>query len=48
MHAGDLILAQLDRVMGNDITAPVAIREFERLGGGEVFDRNKIAIVLCR
>jgi len=46
VQAGQLILASLDRVLGNDITAPVAIREFEKLGKSEVFDRDKVTVVL--
>lgn len=45
VSAGDLILAKLDLTLGNDITAPVAIREFEKLGKN-VFDRKKIALVM--
>ena len=43
---GELIWTDLDLVLGNDITSPVAIREMERMGGREVFDRDKIALVL--
>ena len=43
--AGQLIEAKLDLVLGNDITAPVAIREFERTGCPEVFDRRRVALV---
>jgi 3-isopropylmalate/(R)-2-methylmalate dehydratase large subunit len=43
--AGQLIEARLDLVLGNDVTAPVAIREFERIPGAAVFDRGKIALV---
>lgn len=43
--AGQLILAAVDLVMGNDITAPVAINEFKRIGAEKVFDRTKIALV---
>ena len=46
VRAGELILAQTDRVLGNDITAPVAIREFQRLGAEKVFDREKITLVM--
>ncbi|MBP0967472.1 MAG: 3-isopropylmalate dehydratase large subunit [Oscillospiraceae bacterium] len=46
VRAGDLILAELDLVLGNDITAPVAIKAFEQLGRTEVFDRDKIAMVM--
>ena len=38
--------AGLDLVLGNDITTPVAIKEFEKAGLTTVFDRDKIAIVL--
>jgi 3-isopropylmalate/(R)-2-methylmalate dehydratase large subunit len=43
--AGQLIEAKLDLVLGNDITAPVAIREFGRTGCAAVFDRRKVALV---
>ncbi len=42
---GELIKAKLDMVLGNDITTPVAINEFRRIGQDFVFDVNKIAIV---
>ena len=45
VKAGDLILAKLDLVLGNDITAPVGIREFDKLGLSDVFDKTKIALV---
>ncbi|MHC1748415.1 MAG: 3-isopropylmalate dehydratase large subunit [Cellulosilyticaceae bacterium] len=43
--AGQLIEANLDLVLGNDITTPVAIHEFEKIGIQEVFDKAKVAIV---
>ena len=43
---GQLIEGKLDLVMGNDITAPVAITEFEKAGFVSVFDRQRVAIVL--
>lgn len=43
--AGQLINVKLDMVLGNDITAPVAVKEFRKLGLNKVFDINKIAIV---
>ncbi|MFA7411035.1 MAG: 3-isopropylmalate dehydratase large subunit [Tissierellaceae bacterium] len=43
--AGQYIEAKLDMVLGNDITAPVAIREFEKMGGRRVFHKEKIALV---
>ncbi len=45
VKAGDLIMAKLNLVLGNDITAPVAIREFEKFGKESVFDKTKIALV---
>ena len=46
VKAGQLINAKLDIVLGNDITTPVAINEFERAGFDRVFDKEHIAIVL--
>lgn len=45
VKAGQLIEARLDMVLGNDITSPVAIREFARFGCDGVFDKDKIALV---
>ena len=45
VKAGDLIMANLSLVLGNDITAPVAIREFDKLGVEDVFDKKKVALV---
>ena len=42
---GQLIEARLDLVLGNDITTPVAIKEFEKIGVQNVFDKSKVAIV---
>ena len=42
VKAGDLIMANLNLVLGNDITSPVAIREFEKFGIESVFDKTKI------
>ena len=44
--AGQLINAKVDFVLGNDITGPVAIQEFKRSGFTEVFDPQKIALVM--
>ena len=46
VEAGQLINAKLDMVLGNDITAPVAINEFEKAGFDHVFDQNKISLVM--
>ena len=43
---GQLIYARVDLAMGNDVTAPVAIREFRRCGRPRVWDAQKIALVL--
>ncbi|MHB1313973.1 MAG: 3-isopropylmalate dehydratase large subunit [Christensenellales bacterium] len=42
---GQLIECRLDLCLGNDITAPLAIREFARMGAKEVFDKNKVVLV---
>ena len=44
--AGQLINAKLDIVLGNDITTPVAINEFEKAGFNSVFDKTRVNIVL--
>lgn len=46
VSAGQLIFANLDLCLGNDITSPVAIREFANLKTDSVFDRKKIALVM--
>lgn len=46
VEAGQLVLVNLDRVLGNDITSPVAIREFEKLGCDGVFDKDKVTMVM--
>lgn len=44
--AGQLIEAKIDLALANDITGPVAIREMEKSGFSQVFDRTKIALVM--
>ncbi len=44
--AGQLIEADLDLVLGNDITSPVAINEMAKLENQTVFDKDKIALVM--
>ena len=46
VKAGQLIMADLDLVLGNDITSPVAINEFNKNGFDSVFDKDKIALVM--
>jgi len=45
VRAGELIMADVDIVLANDVTAPLAIREFEKFGGQQVFDRTKVVLV---
>ena len=46
VKAGQLIEVDLDLVLGNDITSPVAIKEMEKLQQKAVFDKDKIALVM--
>ena len=45
VRPGDLVQVQVDFALANDITAPLAIQVFDRLGAKRVFDREKIALV---
>jgi 3-isopropylmalate/(R)-2-methylmalate dehydratase large subunit len=45
VHAGQFVEASVDIVLSNDITAPIAIREFEKLGVGKVYDPNRVVMV---
>ncbi len=45
IHPGEFINAKVDLALGNDITAPLAIEEFEALGVKNVFDKKKIVLV---
>jgi len=42
---GEFILAKVDFTLGNDITAPISIREFKKLGLKKVFNPNRIALI---
>ena len=46
VEAGQLVLVNVDRVLGNDITSPVAIKEFQRIGAKTVFDKDKVTMVM--
>lgn len=46
VKAGQLIEADLDMVLGNDVTSPVAINEMNKFGKKSVFDKNKISLVM--
>ena len=45
VEPGELINARLDLVLGNDITAPIAIAEFAKIGAETVFDKERVALV---
>ncbi len=45
VSAGELINAKLDIILANDITAPISIREFNKIGAKDVFDKDKIAFI---
>lgn len=45
VEPGQLIEANLDLVLGNDITSPVAIKEFQKMGASRVFDKSRVALV---
>ena len=45
VRPGELVMARLDLVLGNDITTPVAVGAFPKFGRNKVFDRTKIALV---
>jgi len=45
VSAGELINAKLDVILANDITAPISIKEFKKIGAKNVFDKNKIVFI---
>lgn len=45
VRSGEIIQTELDLIVGNDVTAPIAIKEFQKIGVNKVFDRDKIALV---
>ena len=46
VKAGQLIMADLDLVLGNDVTSPVAINEFNKAGFDSIFDTEKVTMVM--
>lgn len=46
VRAGELITADLDMVLGNDITSPVAIKEFNKAGYTDIFSKEKVCMVM--
>lgn len=45
VEPGELINAKVDLILANDITAPIAIQEFKKIGAKDVFDRERIAFI---
>ena len=45
VSAGELINAKVDLVLANDITAPIAISEFKKIGAKDVFNRDRVAFI---
>src|SRR3990170_1260271 len=45
VEPGELINAKVDLILANDITAPIAIQEFKKIGAKDVFDRDRIAFI---
>ena len=45
VHAGDLIEARVDMALANDITAPLSIKVFRKMGADRVFDAEKVALI---
>lgn len=45
VSAGELINAKVDLILANDITAPISITEFKKIGAGKVFDKDRVALI---
>ncbi len=45
VKAGDLVNAKLDMVLANDITGPLAIKEFRKIGVKKVYDKDKVILI---
>lgn len=45
VSSGELINAKVDLILANDITAPIAISEFKKIGAKDVFDKTRIALI---
>ncbi len=46
VKAGEFIEPKVDIALGNDITSPLAIKEFRKTGAKKVFDKNKVVLVM--
>jgi len=44
--SGEIVEAKIDRVMANDITAPLAIEAFKQMGGKKVWDKGRVILIL--
>ncbi|MGB9682035.1 MAG: 3-isopropylmalate dehydratase large subunit [bacterium] len=45
VHSGDFVIAKVDFSFANDITGPIAIEEFEKIGVKDVFDKKRVALI---
>jgi len=45
VHSGEFVIAKVDFSLANDITGPLAIKEFEKIGVNRVFDNERIALI---
>jgi 3-isopropylmalate/(R)-2-methylmalate dehydratase large subunit len=45
VEPGELIMARVDIALGNDITAPLAVKDFHKVGAKKVFDRSRVVLV---
>jgi 3-isopropylmalate/(R)-2-methylmalate dehydratase large subunit len=45
LHPGQFVMARLDLMLGNDVTAPLAIEQFRSIGAGELADKAKVVLV---
>jgi 3-isopropylmalate/(R)-2-methylmalate dehydratase large subunit len=45
VEVGELVFAKIDMVLGTDVTVPLSVEVFRRMGADKVFDQNKIALV---
>ena len=45
-NAGEIVEARIDKAMANDITAPLAIMAFEKMGGKKIWDKEKVILVI--
>ena len=45
VHPGQFVMAKLDLMLGNDVTAPIAISEFEKIGAERLADASRLVLV---